>query len=134
MLIAGLDIGSNSCRYTLVRWQPGQGLRVIEQDLATTRLGQGIAERRLLPEAIERTVEAITGFVERAHRQGAEQILGVATAAVREAENGGELLAQLSPLAAEISCIDGRQEGWYSWLGAVRGLLAVPSRTRACCM
>ncbi|AVX29711.1 exopolyphosphatase / guanosine-5'-triphosphate,3'-diphosphate pyrophosphatase [Carboxydocella thermautotrophica] len=122
MLIAGLDIGSNSCRYTLVHWQKNQGLRVVEQDMATTRLGKGMAGGILLPEAIERTVEAITGFVERARQKGAEKILGVATAAVREAANGQELLDRLVPLSAEITCIDGQREGWYSWLGAVQGL------------
>lgn len=122
MLIAGLDIGSNSCRYTLVRWQQGQGLKVIDQDLATTRLGKGMQGGRLLSESIERTVEAVAGFVARARQRGAEHILGVATAAVREAENSGELLARFHPLGAKIVCIDGQQEGWYSWLGAVRGL------------
>lgn len=122
MLIAGMDIGSNSCRYTLVRWQPGHGLEVLEQDLATTRLGKGIETGRLLPEAIASTVEAVAGYIKRAQNRGAEQILGVATAAVREAENGGDLLALLEPLPAEIVCIDGQREGWYSWLGAVRGL------------
>ena len=59
MTIAIIDIGSNSVR--LMLWADGKSLY---KKLKTTRLGKGLSfAPRLLPEACERTAQAVAEFV-----------------------------------------------------------------------
>ena len=76
---AVIDIGSNSVRLMLV----ASG-KVLYKRLNTTRLGEGLATAPVLKtEAIERSAQAVAEFYRQALREGAEQTLVFATAAVR---------------------------------------------------
>ncbi|PHJ38166.1 hypothetical protein P378_11390 [Desulforamulus profundi] len=62
MLLASIDIGTNSTRFLLAEVNGGT-VTALKSGLITTRLGQGINHGRLLPEAMERTVLAIEAFL-----------------------------------------------------------------------
>ena len=56
-------------------------------------MGRGsFSQSRLQRDAVKRTVDALDRFVMLARGKGVERILCTATAAVREATNGGEFL------------------------------------------
>jgi exopolyphosphatase/guanosine-5'-triphosphate,3'-diphosphate pyrophosphatase len=86
--VAVIDIGTNSTRL-LVAEVTGSSIVERERLLTITRLGQGVDRTgRLDPAAVERTEEAVAGFVERARLAGVERILATGTSALRDAHDG----------------------------------------------
>lgn len=113
---AVIDIGSNSVRLMLV----ADG-KVLYKTLNTTRLGEGIADRPVLKrEAIERSAVAVAEFYARAKKEGAEEVLAFATAAVRSAENGKEFTDRVRTLCGlTVEVISGEEEAELGILGAL---------------
>ena len=69
---------------------------VLLAEKSTTRLGERDADSgELTPQAMERTRLALRHCRELAHSHGVEEIVGVATSAMREAPNGLAFLAEL---------------------------------------
>ena len=78
-----IDIGSNSVR--LMINENGQTLYKL---VNTTRLAEGMGEEKILkPQAVERSVSAVSFFVEKAKSERVDEIFIFATAAVRSAVN-----------------------------------------------
>src|SRR3954447_542770 len=90
---AVIDVGTNSVKFHIgERRADGQWNRVADR-AEVTRLGEGLEETgRLGAEPIERTVEAVAGMVEEAHREGAAEIAAVGTAGLRIAPNSADFL------------------------------------------
>jgi exopolyphosphatase/guanosine-5'-triphosphate,3'-diphosphate pyrophosphatase len=87
MRVGIIDIGSNSV-LLLVGERVESGWRILMDTARITRLGEGFsAEKRLQPQAIERTLRAIDEYLSICRALGVERVLAVATAAVREARN-----------------------------------------------
>jgi exopolyphosphatase/guanosine-5'-triphosphate,3'-diphosphate pyrophosphatase len=77
----------------------------------------------LQPETIERTLCIVRGFVAVATAAGAERTVAVATAAVREASNGDELIQRArTELGIPVDIADGEEEARLGFSGAVHGL------------
>lgn len=116
MKLAVIDVGSNSVR--LMLWADG---KTLYKRVNTTRLGAGIAKNSLLNEdAVERTANAIAGFVREAERAGAEKRFAFATAAVRSAENGGEFCARVRELCGlDVDVVSGEEEALLGLSGAL---------------
>src|SRR5262249_31846514 len=94
--LATIDLGSNTVRYLLVEVNGDATWRTLDHDQRVTRLGQGLAASGRLGEApMARTGAAVVEYVERARRLGADDVLVVATSAVREAANGREFAVAL---------------------------------------
>jgi exopolyphosphatase/guanosine-5'-triphosphate,3'-diphosphate pyrophosphatase len=117
--IAVLDFGTNSTRLLVADVTDG---RVEEVDRRTkvTRLGDGVdASGRLQSEAIERVLSTVAGYREAIEEHGATTTVGVATSAVRDAENGDELLSELHDrFGIDVTTISGDEEARLSFLGA----------------
>ena len=117
--IAVIDIGSNSVR--LLMCVNGKET----QHLETTRLGQGVAERKLQKESLERTIHAIGRFCEMARAAGCEPIFCFATSAVRDALNRDELLIPVRDrFDLQIDVIPGEVEAQLAYMGAAQGMRA----------
>jgi exopolyphosphatase/guanosine-5'-triphosphate,3'-diphosphate pyrophosphatase len=83
-----LDLGTNNCRLLLAR-PSRRGFRVIDAFSRIIRLGEGVAQTRLLSEAaMDRTLEALKVCAGKFERNGVERARCVATEACRIAENG----------------------------------------------
>ena len=88
--VAVIDIGSNSGRVMVFARDASSHLRLLAGSRARLRLVQDVDERALLSEAtMARTMEALRDFRAIATSVGAKRIVAVATAAMRDASNGG---------------------------------------------
>jgi exopolyphosphatase / guanosine-5'-triphosphate,3'-diphosphate pyrophosphatase len=87
--IAAIDVGSNSVRLLVAEYDPASGLTIIDELKDQPRLARGLAATGCLDEdAMARALETLRRMRDVCQRRGVRRIAAVATAAVREAENG----------------------------------------------
>ena len=114
--LAAIDIGSNSIHMVVVeRGGPG-GYQVLARERDMVRLGKSaLAEPEggsLSTKAIRKGLEALLKMTTLARLKGAQQIVAVATSAVREAANGREFLTQVRALTGvPVRVLSGEEEG-----------------------
>jgi exopolyphosphatase/guanosine-5'-triphosphate,3'-diphosphate pyrophosphatase len=115
--LGAIDVGSNSIRLLVARWDPDIGLEVIDEVKAMPRLARGIAHTGALDaEAMEAAYAALARMVGVAQRRGVSRLVAVATSAMRDASNGpafAERIRRELGLALEI--IDTDREARLSW-------------------
>jgi exopolyphosphatase/guanosine-5'-triphosphate,3'-diphosphate pyrophosphatase len=127
--VAAVDLGTNSIRLLVASAKPAAGgLEEFSRDMVITRIGQGVdATGRIDPEALGRTVEVLARYTRRARALHAGRIRVAATAAVRDASSREELEAAVRDHAGSaLEVITGEKEAALSFLGATRGLDALP--------
>lgn len=94
-VFAALDLGTNNCRLLIAR-PLGRGFRVIDGFSRIVRLGEGLGENgRLSPNAMDRTIDALSICARKMDIQGVSRGHLVATEACRLAENGDEFLQRV---------------------------------------
>ena len=122
--VAVVDIGSNSARVVVFDRDPAGQFRIRAGTRAALRLVRDVDSRHeLSEETMARVMEALRDFRAIALGAGAKRILAVATAAMRDAENGPQLIQRIRrELGVRVEIIDGDREARYGFLGAVRGL------------
>jgi exopolyphosphatase/guanosine-5'-triphosphate,3'-diphosphate pyrophosphatase len=122
--VAIVDIGSNSGRVVVYRIDAAGQLRLLACTRAALRLVREVDSGHTLgPAAIARSLAALRDFRAIALGAGARRVVAVATAAVRDARDGAELIARARrELGLEIHLIDGEEEARYGFLGALHGL------------
>jgi exopolyphosphatase/guanosine-5'-triphosphate,3'-diphosphate pyrophosphatase len=118
--LAAIDIGTNSIRCIVVETDQKQGFRVLDDEKATVRLGEGLTETgRISPAAWERAREALLRMRKITDGLGASFIEAVATSAVRKANNGKEFVAAMKEeTGVTIRVIDGDEEAELAALSA----------------
>lgn len=122
MLLASIDIGTNSTRYLLAE-VAGQQIFTVKCGLITTRLGQGINQGKLLPEAMERTVSALEQFLQELANYQPVRVVVAATSAVRDAQNGAEFLELTRQRTGlDVVVLSGEEEAQASYRGVLAGL------------
>ena len=120
---AAIDIGTVTCRMLVVDADES-GLHELAREYVITNLGEGVdATGELKPEAIDRVVRAIDGFL--AVRDSLStpdhpvvRTVAVATSAARDARNAAEFAARLRERGIELSVIPGSREAALSFSGA----------------
>lgn len=120
---AAIDIGTVTCRMLVVDADES-GLHELTRKYAITNLGEGVdATGELKPEAIDRVVRAIDGFL--AVRDSLStpdhpviRTVAVATSAARDARNAADFAARLRERGIELSVIPGSREAALSFSGA----------------
>jgi len=122
--VAVVDIGSNSARVVAYGLDAAGQLRILASSRAALRLVRDVDRgHRLSPETIEGVVGTLRDFRALAVGAGAEKIVGVATAALRDAENGPALMTRLrDELGFPVEVIEGEAEARYGFLGGIRGM------------
>jgi exopolyphosphatase/guanosine-5'-triphosphate,3'-diphosphate pyrophosphatase len=123
MLLAAVDLGSNSFRLEIGRFDHGQINRT-EYLKETVRQGNGLdADRNLTPEAMQRGWDCLARFGERLAGFKKSQVRAVATQTLREARNREEFLARASTiLGFPIDVIPGREEARLIYQGVAHML------------
>ena len=131
MRIAAIDIGSNSIHVLVVEPRGDLAFRIVDREKEMVRLGTGGLGRRPLSEASIRTgLDTIVRFRRLADSRGAEDIVAVATSAVREAPNGGEFLREVARRTGiRPRVISGLEEARLIHQAAVYGIDATNGRS-----
>jgi exopolyphosphatase / guanosine-5'-triphosphate,3'-diphosphate pyrophosphatase len=114
---AAIDVGTNTV-LLLVAEETPSGFSPVAERGAITRLGKGVdATRRLAPEGMERTLEAVGRFAAEARALGAVGLAVTATSAARDAQNGAEFLEAAHERAGvEVEILSGEEEARLSYL------------------
>jgi exopolyphosphatase / guanosine-5'-triphosphate,3'-diphosphate pyrophosphatase len=123
-VLAVIDIGSNSGRVVVFARDGSRHLRLLAGSRAPLRLVRDVDARGELSEqTMARTTEAVRDFQAIARGAGANQIVAVATAAMRDAANGALFAERLRrELGIRVEIIGGLEEARYGFAGAMRGL------------
>ena len=119
---AVIDIGSNSVRLVIYRVE-GRANAPILNEKVLAGLGRGVSEtKRLDPDSVRRALDALVRFRYLIDAHGITAIHAVATAAVREAEDGPEFISKIRALTGfDVKIISGYEEGRLSSLGVLAG-------------
>jgi exopolyphosphatase/guanosine-5'-triphosphate,3'-diphosphate pyrophosphatase len=118
MVVAAIDLGSNTLRLLIAEIKDGKILRVLHEERKITRLAEGLIHtHKLADEAITRTIDALKLFKLKCETYKPEKIKVVATSAVREATNKDFFLLKAKEIGFNVEVIDGSQEGYYTFLG-----------------
>lgn len=123
MLYAAIDIGSNTTRVLVAEPTEGQLRKVMEQR-AYTRIGKASQHNGAIDaEKVAEVGEAVATQVRLAEELGAEAMRTVATAAIREATNREDVVAEISRVAGvPVQVLSEHEEGRLAFLGATKTL------------
>jgi exopolyphosphatase / guanosine-5'-triphosphate,3'-diphosphate pyrophosphatase len=123
MLCAAIDIGSNTTRVLVAEPQEGQLRKVMEQR-AYTRIGKASQHDGAIDaDKVAELAEVVATQVRLAEEVGAEAIRTVATAAIREAANRPEVVAEIARVAGvEVEVLSEHEEGRLAFIGATKTL------------
>ena len=124
MHLAAIDIGTNSLHMIVVRVAADGAFEVIGREKDMVRLGAGGLEGRPLGEgAMTAALQTLTRFKRLADSRQVDDIVAVATSAVREAPNGGDFLAMVArETGVQARVITGVEEAALIHRAAVHGI------------
>ncbi len=123
--LAAIDIGTNSIHMVVVRVDPAlPTFTIVAKEKDTVRLGDRDPKTgELTPVAMNRAIAALQRCQKLAKSLNAEQIVAVATSAVREAPNGRDFLKQVdAELGLFVNLISGQEEARRIYLGVLSGM------------
>jgi exopolyphosphatase/guanosine-5'-triphosphate,3'-diphosphate pyrophosphatase len=123
-IVSFIDIGTNSVRMLIVRFNPNYSYSILSRQKQQIRLGEGeFDDDEINPGAIDRACLVCRKFVELARTFNTDEFVAVATSAAREASNQNELLSRLRHDAMlDVRVISGREEARLIYLGVSRAL------------
>ncbi len=119
-----IDLGSNSLRLLLVRIHADGSTRVLNQVKHMVRLGEGsFVHKRLREDAMTRTIGVLRSLAEMCAAYQSSEIVAIATAAVRDADNGQEFILRVKEKTGiDFKVVSGREEARLIYLGVSSGL------------
>ncbi len=124
MVIAGIDVGSNTLRLLIAEVDGNRtSWREIHSEQVITRLGSGFGSLRA--EAIDRSILHLRRFAKIIEAHRPERTVAVATSAVREADNGADFLGRVKrETGLSIELISGEEEARRTATGVLAALPA----------
>jgi exopolyphosphatase/guanosine-5'-triphosphate,3'-diphosphate pyrophosphatase len=124
MRIAAIDIGTNSIHMIVVEVRPDLSFDVIDREKDMVRLGAGgLDGRKLTASAMTAGLQTLAKFKRLAESNKVDEIVAAATSATREAENGGDFIAQVARhTGIRIKVITGTEEARLIHLAAAYGV------------
>ena len=124
MRIAAIDIGTNSIHMIVVRVRPDLSFEVVDREKEMVRLGAGgLDGRSLTPTAMTAALQTLAKFRRLADSHKVDEIVAAATSAIREADNGGDFIAEVARgTGIQIRIISGTEEARLIHLAAVYGV------------
>jgi exopolyphosphatase / guanosine-5'-triphosphate,3'-diphosphate pyrophosphatase len=124
MRIAAIDIGTNSIHMIVVQVRQDLSFEVIDREKDMVRLGAGgLDGRSLTPTAMTSALHTLTKFKRLAESHKVDEIIATATSATREADNGGDFIAQVDrETGIRIKVISGTEEARLIHMAACYGV------------
>ncbi|WP_298838177.1 exopolyphosphatase [Clostridium sp.] len=122
--IAIIDIGSNSIRLVIVQINKDNSFRIIDEVKESVRLGKDMTLKgELNSSRIEMAIATLSFFKRLCLIQNINEILAIATEAVRKATNQKEFLRRVkTELSIDIRVLTGIQEAYYDYFGAINSM------------
>ncbi len=121
--VAVIDIGSNSVRMVVFDLRQGMPLPVFNEKATLPPCAGLAATGRLAEASMAATLDCLARFAQLAAAMQLEQLFTLATAAVRDADNGATLVAEIERvLPGPVLVLDGEEEARLSALGVLSGL------------
>src|ERR1700722_4971843 len=119
MRLAGIDVGSNSLHMVIAQADRDGAVTTLWRMKEMVGLGRmSFPSRRLSRDAIDRAVSAMGRIKAAAKLRQAEKIVAVATSAVREAVNGGDLIERIKrEHGLSVRVVPAREEARLIYLG-----------------
>ncbi len=115
--LAVIDLGSNSFRLVVFTWVEDSWFRLSDEIHQAVRIGEGLEETgRLAPEPMERALETVELYAHFCRATGIDDVLAVATSAIRDASNRDEFLERA---ALDVRVLSSEEEAFYGYLAAV---------------
>jgi exopolyphosphatase / guanosine-5'-triphosphate,3'-diphosphate pyrophosphatase len=124
-ILAAIDVGTNSVHMVVARIQPQlPTFTIIARDKSTVRLGdRDRVTGNLTPAAMARAITALQRCQDIAKSMHADDIIAVATSALREAPNGQEFLQQIeASIGLWVNLISGTEEARRIYLGVLSSM------------
>lgn len=127
MILAGIDIGTNTLRLLIAETGPGS-FHEIHSDRRITRLGESLdSTGRLSAGARERSLAVLSEFCTSISSAGCTGVSAVGTSALRNAGNSGQFLEEVKKRTGlAIRIIDGTEEARLTLLGISHALRSDP--------
>ena len=124
MRLAGIDIGTLTCRLLIADVNLPHGLDEIASERRILRLGEGVDQNKHLSEdAIDRVIETLKEWSETIRAYSIEGIVVVATSAVRESKNRQKFLTRVKEATGwDVEVLTGEEEARRTLLGIRFGL------------
>jgi exopolyphosphatase/guanosine-5'-triphosphate,3'-diphosphate pyrophosphatase len=124
MRLAGIDIGTLTCRLLIADLLPGGPLKEVRSERRILRLGEGVDRTKCLTDAaMDRVLQCLMEWRELIDAAHVDATAVVATSAVRDAENRDEFLDCVKREAGfEVELISGEEEARRTMLGIRSGL------------
>jgi exopolyphosphatase/guanosine-5'-triphosphate,3'-diphosphate pyrophosphatase len=121
--LAAIDIGSNSIKLAVVDAAASDSFAVIAREKDVVRLGHDtLRKEHLDPSAIERAAECVKRYRSIAEARGAELIIAIATASIREANNSREFIREVEKSTGiRVEILSGIEEARLIGLAASQG-------------
>ncbi len=119
-----IDIGSNSVRLVLVDIGNNNSFRIFNEFKETVRLGEGVDETLLLQqEKIDLAIDTLKMFKNMCDSTFTNEIIPVATAAVRKAKNRDEFVNRAKDkLGLDIRVLSGEEEAYFAYWGVINSI------------
>ena len=126
MRLAGVDIGTLTCRLLIADLSPGRWLREVRSERRILRLGEGVDQtKQLSGAAMDRVLQCLKEWREIIAASSVEAAAVVATSAVRDAANRDAFLDRVKrETGFEIEILTGDKEAHRTLLGIRSGLPA----------
>jgi len=124
MRLAGVDIGTLTCRLLIADLLPGGRLNEVRSERRILRLGEGVDQtKQLSVVAMDRVLQCLREWREMIDASSVDAAAAVATSAVRDAENRDEFLDRvMREVGFEVELISGEEEARRTLLGIRSGL------------
>ena len=115
-----IDIGSNSVRMNLLNIDPCGGFKIINDIKEPVRLAAGMdSENRISEEYINKAIHTLRSYKRLADSVEADNIIAVATEAVRKASNKEHFVQRVKQDAGlDIQILSGAEEAYYDYFAA----------------
>ena len=122
--IAIIDIGSNSARLVISHIYKNGAYNMVYNQKEALRLSQKVDGNNLLTEeAFASTIDTMRSFAHMCKIYQADKTIAVATAAIRNASNGADLVAKVAEQTGiQLHIISGNTEAYVSYLGVINTL------------
>ena len=131
MKIAAIDIGTNSIHMIVVEVRRDLSFDIVDREKEMVRLGaSGLEGKALTASSIRAGLDTLNRFNRLAKSRGVDETLAVATAAVREAPNGGDFLAEVvRQTGIQARVISGAEEARLIYKAALYGVESQTGKT-----